>query len=99
MTTAGTIGFREGHGSRTEPSRLASLAGELVPIGLRPQLVASFDPPRAAERFAAWRERNADALASLPPDAYRVEYGRTGAGLFVRVRIAEERVPPSLAPA
>jgi len=60
--------------------------------------VASFDPPGAGEAFRMWRERNADALAAVPPGAIRVEYGRAQAGgLFVRVRIAEEHLVPGLA--
>jgi hypothetical protein len=73
------------------------VTGELLPIGLRPRLVASFDPPGAAERFRAWRERNAEALARVPPEAMRVEYGRTGEGLYVRVRIEETALPEGLA--
>jgi hypothetical protein len=69
------------------------VAGELVDIGLRPKLVASFDPPDAEERFARWRERNAAGLQTVPPDSLRVEYGRTGAGLYVRVRIEESALP------
>jgi hypothetical protein len=65
------------------------VAGELLGIGTRPKLVASFDPPDAEERFRAWREENAGWLAALPLDSYRVEYGRTGAGLYVRVRVDE----------
>jgi hypothetical protein len=65
------------------------MAGELLGIGTRPKLVASFDPPGAEERFAAWREANAAWLDTIPPQAYRVEYGRTGAGLYVRVRVDE----------
>ena len=72
------------------------MAGEGLDIGTRPKLVASFDPPEAAERFAEWREHNASALDEVPLDAMRVEYGRTGVGLYVRVRIAEAHVPPSL---
>lgn len=73
------------------------MAGELQPIGTRPRLVASFEPPHADEAFRAWRERNADALADVPAEAIRVEYGRAAAGgLFVRVRMAEEHVPPRL---
>jgi hypothetical protein len=75
--------------------------GELVDIGRRPMLVASFAPPGAAERFVEWRGRNAAALAGIPPEAYRVEYGRAGdgragEGLFVRVRIEEGALPPGL---
>lgn len=67
-------------------------------IGLRPKLVASFDPPDAEPRFRAWQERNAAALAAIPPDALRVEYGRTGPGLYVRVRVDESALPASLGP-
>jgi hypothetical protein len=65
------------------------MAGELVDIGFRPKLVASFDPPDAEQRFAEWRAANRGLLDAFPPDAYRVEYGRTGAGLYVRVRVDE----------
>jgi len=68
------------------------VAGELVDIGFRPKLVASFDPPGAEARFAAWRAAEGAFLDSLPPDAYRVEYGRTGAGVYVRVRVDESRL-------
>ena len=74
------------------------MAGELVDIGKRPVLVASFEPPGAAARFNAWREEHADALATVPEEALRVEYGRTGQGLFVRVRIDEQHVPDGLVP-
>jgi hypothetical protein len=69
------------------------VAGELLGIGTRPKLVASFDPPDAEDRFAAWREANATWLAGISPQAYRVEYGRTGAGLYVRVRVDESALP------
>jgi hypothetical protein len=65
------------------------VAGELLDIGLRPRLVASFEPPGAEESFLEWREQHAQELAAVPPDAVRVEYGRTGDGLYVRVRIDE----------
>jgi hypothetical protein len=58
------------------------VAGELLPIGTRPKLVASFDPP--------------DALAGIPADAWRVEYGRTGVGPYVRLRVDEAHLPGSL---
>lgn len=58
-------------------------------IGFRPKLVASFGPPDAEARFKEWKAANAGLLDGLPPDAYRVEYGRTGAGLYVRVRVDE----------
>ena len=72
------------------------MAGELLPIGTRPKLVASFDPPDAVARFEEWRAAHADALAEIPPDAWRVEYGRTGVGAYVRVRVDEAHLPESL---
>jgi hypothetical protein len=60
--------------------------------------VATFDPPGAAAAYRAWQEENAEALASVPPTAIQVEYGRRGAGLYVRVRIDEQHVPESLLP-
>jgi hypothetical protein len=73
------------------------MAGELLPIGTRPRLVASFDPPGAAEAFRAWRERHHDVLNAVPPEALRVEYGRAPAGgLYVRVRVAEEHTAQDL---
>jgi hypothetical protein len=75
------------------------VAGELRPIGTRPTLVASFDPPGADEAFRRWREAHADALARVPPTALRVEYGRAPrGGLFVRVRIDEGDLPAGLLP-
>lgn len=75
------------------------MPGELLPIGTRPTLVASFDPPGAAEAFGRWRAEQSGALAEVPAEALRVEYGRAPqGGLFVRVRIDEARLPPSLAP-
>ena len=72
------------------------MAGELLDIGTRPRLVASFEPPRADEAFRAWAEGNAEALAQVPADAVRVEYGRTGEGLYVRVRVDEAHLPAEL---
>ena len=72
------------------------MAGELLPIGTRPKLVASFEPPDAVKRFEEWRTAYADALAAIPPDAWRVEYGRTGVGPYVRVRVDEAHLPKSL---
>jgi hypothetical protein len=69
------------------------MAGELIDIGFRPKVVATFDPPRADERFRAWREANAAVLAKVPAEGMRVEYGRTGVGLYVRVRIDESHLP------
>lgn len=69
------------------------MAGELLGIGTRPKLVASFDPPDAEERFAAWRKSNGSWLAGIPAQSYRVEYGRTGEGLYVRVRVDESALP------
>jgi hypothetical protein len=72
------------------------VAGELVDIGFRPKLVARFDPPDAEARFRAWQETNAQALAGVSAEALRVEYGRTGSGLYVRVRIDESQLPAGL---
>lgn len=71
------------------------MAGELLPIGTRPKLVASFEPPDAVARFEEWRKAHADALARIPADAWRVEYGRTGVGQYVRVRMDETHLPES----
>ena len=71
------------------------MAGELLPIGFRPKLVASFEPPDAVARFEEWRAAHADALAGIPSDAWRVEYGRTGVGQYVRVRMDETHLPES----
>jgi hypothetical protein len=68
------------------------MAGALVDIGFRPKIVASFDPPDAEARFAEWRAANEGLLDGLAPDAYRVEYGRSGSGLYVRVRIDESHL-------
>jgi hypothetical protein len=73
------------------------VAGELRPIGTRPTLVASFDPPGAGEAFRRWREERSAELAGVPAEAMRVEYGRAPAGgLFVRVRIDEAHLPAGL---
>ena len=72
------------------------MAGELVPIGRRPKLVASFVGPGAAERFAEWRAANDELLAAVPVDTMRVEYGRAGSQRLIRVRVEEERVPAGL---
>ena len=72
------------------------MAGELLDIGKRPKLVASFTGSGADERFELWRERNSAALASVPIEAMRVEYGRASSSLYVRVRIDEAHVPPGL---
>jgi hypothetical protein len=60
--------------------------------------VAAFDPPDATAQFARWQEEHRDALASVPPASIRVEYGRRGAGLYIRVRIEESRIPRELRP-
>jgi hypothetical protein len=74
------------------------MAGELIDIGFRPKLVASFDPPGAGERFREWQAANADVLADVPAEAMRIEYGRALAGgLYVRVRIDESHLPGGLA--
>jgi hypothetical protein len=72
------------------------MAGELLDIGFRPKLVASFDPPDAETRFRDWQAANAQVLAGVPAEVLRVEYGRTGAGLYVRVRIDESQLPDRL---
>jgi hypothetical protein len=72
------------------------VAGELLDIGFRPKLVASFDPPDVEARFREWQDANAKALADVPAEAMRVEYGRTGEGLYVRVRIDESQLPDGL---
>jgi hypothetical protein len=72
------------------------VAGELLPIGTRPKLVASFDPPDAEGRFREWQAAHAQTLAGIPAEAWRVEYGRTGAGSYVRVRVDEEHLPDGL---
>jgi hypothetical protein len=63
---------------------------------MRPKLVASFDPPDAVARFEEWRTAHGDALAGIPVDAWRVEYGRTGVGPYVRVRVDESHLPEGL---
>lgn len=72
------------------------MAGELRDIGFRPKLVASFDPPDAETRFRVWQAANAQVLAGVPAEALRVEYGRAGSGLYVRVRIDESQLPEGL---
>ncbi|HEY3068922.1 MAG TPA: hypothetical protein VGJ34_01290 [Gaiellaceae bacterium] len=73
------------------------MAGELIDIGFRPKLVASFDPPGAGERFREWQAANTGVLASVPAEAIRIEYGRAlGGGLYVRVRIDESHLPDGL---
>ena len=72
------------------------MAGELLPIGTRPKLVASFDPPDAVKRFDEWRAAHEGALAAIPAHAWRVEYGRTGVGQYVRVRVDESHLPQGL---
>jgi hypothetical protein len=72
--------------------------GELVSSGWRSRVVAAFDPPGAAAAFERWQADHAEALAAVPPEAMRVEYGRRGAGLYVRVRIEETQIPPELRP-
>lgn len=72
------------------------MPGELVPIGRRPTLVASFAGAGAVERFAAWQEANGATLADVPPGAFRVEHTGAGAGRRIRVRIDEAHVPQGL---
>jgi hypothetical protein len=72
--------------------------GELRPIGTRPKLVASFDPPGAADAYRRWRSDHGALLEAVPAEAMGVEYGRApGGGLHVRVRIDEEHLPAALA--
>jgi hypothetical protein len=68
------------------------VAGELLPIGMRPKLVADFGPPDAEARFEKWEAANAAALGAIPKDRWRVEYGRTGVGAYVRVRVDESHL-------
>jgi hypothetical protein len=63
---------------------------------MRPKLVASFDPPDALTRFEEWRTAHENALTAIPVDAWRVEYGRTGVGPYVRVRVDESHLPEGL---
>jgi hypothetical protein len=70
--------------------------GELVFIGRRPKLVASFAGPGAAARFAEWRAANAELLAAIPSETVRVEYGRAGAHRLIRVRVDESALPAGL---
>ena len=63
------------------------MPGELVPIGRRPTLVASFAGAGAAGRFAAWRMGS--GLAEVPPESVRVEYTGQGAAREIRVRVDE----------
>ena len=53
---------------------------------------------RGRQRSTRWQAEHAEALASVPPEAMRVEYGRRGEGLYVRVRIEESKIPPALQP-
>lgn len=72
------------------------MTGELVDIGRRPKLVASFAGRGAGERFRGWRDQNAHLLAGVPIEAIRVEYGSAASGRIVRVRIEEAHLPPGL---
>lgn len=72
------------------------MPGELVNIGRRPKLVASFVGPAAASRFVEWRRLNASALALVPAGALRVEYARAGSERWIRVRIDEAHLPDGL---
>ena len=73
------------------------MPGELRPIGTRPTLVASFDPPAADEAFRRWRGEHSAALAEVPDEALRVEDSRGAeGGVFVRVRIDEAHLPTDL---
>jgi hypothetical protein len=72
--------------------------GDLVSSGWRSRVVAAFDPPDAAAEFARWQAEYAEPLAAVPPEAMRIEYGRRGEGLYIRVRIEETKIPPGLLP-
>ena len=63
---------------------------------MRPKLVAEFGPPDAEARFREWEAANAKRLSEIPRDAWRVEYGRTGVGAYVRVRVEEAHLPDGL---
>jgi hypothetical protein len=63
---------------------------------MRPKLVAEFGPPDAEARFREWETANAKRLSGIPGDAWRVEYGRTGVGAYVRVRVEEAHLPDGL---
>jgi hypothetical protein len=89
--------FRGANRSRLSRAYDGPMAGELLPIGTRPRLVASFESPGADDEYRRWRNEHAEALVEVPPDAMRVEYGRAqGGGLYVRVRIDEEHLPAAL---
>ena len=79
-------------------NKVVRMAGELIDIGFRPKLVAAFEPPDAESRFRDWQAANSKALARVPAEALRIEYGRTGAGLYVRVRVDESHLPSGLTP-
>ena len=72
------------------------MPGELRPIGRRPKQVASFTGRGAPTRFQAWLDANAGALEAVPVEALRVEHAGFGAARTIRVRIAEEAIPPGL---
>jgi hypothetical protein len=72
--------------------------GELVSSGWRSRVVAAFDPPDAADAYARWQAEHADELARIPPEAMRIEYGRRGEGLYIRVRVEETQIPAGLRP-
>jgi hypothetical protein len=80
------------------PSRgkIVSVPGELIPIGRRPKLVASFAGPGAAERFQGWLTANSELLAGVPPEGFKVEYARAGSERLIRVRVDETVLPPGL---
>jgi hypothetical protein len=70
--------------------------GELLPIGRRPKLVASFAGPGAAERFQAWLGANGERLAGLSPTEFKVEYSSAGSERVIRVRVDETALPAGL---
>ena len=72
------------------------MPGELIPIGRRPKLVASFAGPGAAERFQAWLDANGELLAALSPTDFKVEYSSAGSERVIRVRVEELALPAGL---
>jgi hypothetical protein len=70
--------------------------GELIPIGRRPKLVASFAGVGADDRYRAWRSANAELLSGVPEEAFKVEYASAGSARLIRVRVDETALPAGL---
>jgi hypothetical protein len=49
--------------------------------------IAEFRPPDALHDLDAWKLRNADALALIPPEDVLFDIGRAEDGDFARVRV------------